>query len=428
MSLLFTDKYNPKSLKGFVGNSEVVKKIENWAKNWKIGSKPLLLYGAPGIGKTLLAYLVAKEMEWQIFEINSSDERNKEFIENVVLSAASGSSLTGGKRLVLIDEIDVMFKGETSGYSGIIRLLKEAKTPVILTANDVYAKQQMAGIRNNCELVQMRRVNYLSIFSFLKAICEREEIDYVPEILKEMAQNSDGDVRAALLDLQTLACDGKISYNSLFSSRERKQDVFKIMNNVFYGKKEYEEYKKGMKGMDIEPEMFYNWLGENIPRQYNDGASAKAYEWLSKADVFEGRIIYRQYWGFRRYSIDMAGFGALLNKDRRSGWVGMQFPSYISYLSKSKAGRGKKKEIAEKLSEKMHSSAKDIIKSDFPFFEMMMQDEKFVLGLNRKYGLEEDEIAFLMGKKKLDKKVLGVLEKVKKEAVVVLDKNQSRLF
>jgi len=78
-SQIFTDKYFLRILKSF-RHVEVVDRARAWASEWNAGKspKPLFLYGTPGVGKTSLAYLIAKEFGWQLFEMNASDLRDKE--------------------------------------------------------------------------------------------------------------------------------------------------------------------------------------------------------------------------------------------------------------------------------------------------------------------------------------------------------------
>ena len=100
--------YAPTKLKSLIGNVEIVDRVIAWANAWKEGKnpKPLLLFGNSGTGKTALAIIVAKEFNWQLFEMNSSDLRDKESIEKIVGAAISNSSLFSSKRLILLDEVD----------------------------------------------------------------------------------------------------------------------------------------------------------------------------------------------------------------------------------------------------------------------------------------------------------------------------------
>ena len=66
--MLWTDKYRPQTLDEVVGNNKEKKIILDWVNNWKKGNpqQPLLLVGPPGIGKTTLALVIAKEFSEHI--------------------------------------------------------------------------------------------------------------------------------------------------------------------------------------------------------------------------------------------------------------------------------------------------------------------------------------------------------------------------
>jgi len=69
---------------------------------------------------------------------------------------------------------------------------KRSKQSVILTANDVYAEKSLAPLRTAAELLEFRKINYLSIAKRLRTICSLEGIEFDEEAVKELARNCGG--------------------------------------------------------------------------------------------------------------------------------------------------------------------------------------------------------------------------------------------
>jgi len=421
MNQLWTEKFFPKDLSEFLGNSDIVESVRNWGEKWDAGQiqKPLLFFGSTGNGKTSLAILLAKYFDWQLFEMNASDSRTKDVIEKVAGAAAFGSSFTGKKRLVLLDEIDgLQGNVDRGGVAAINKILKQSQNPVILTANNIYGNQKMLPFRSSCQLIQFRKINYLSIAKRLRELLESEKVEFDPEAVKELAQNSAGDFRSALLDTQTLSMSGKIDLDAVrtLGYRERQQDVFKTLGEILKGSTVADIRKARFKS-DIDSRMLFNWVEENIPRHFSKGNdTALAFERLSKADVFNGRIMRRQHYGFLRYSSELMSSGVALSRENEySGWMQYQFPSLLRKLGGSKSLRNLKKELGLKLGKKMHSSSRTIISQDLPFLMASFSKKENAIALSAGLDLDENEIAFLMGTKPSTKKVQKVFEAAQEE-------------
>ncbi len=410
MSQLWPDKFFPKDLSEFLGNSDIVETVRKWGEQWIEGKqgKPLLFFGATGSGKTCLAHLIAKYFNWQIFEMNASDTRTKDAVERVAGAAAQGNSFSGKKRLILLDEVDGLHgNSDRGGVAAINKIIKASKNPVILTANNVYGNQKMTAFRSSCQMMQFKKINYLSIAKRLRELLEQEKIKFDAEAVKELAQNCAGDFRSTLLDAQTLSLSGKLDINAVKSLgyRERQQNVFKTMGEILKGNS-VEEIRTARFKADIDSRMLFNWIEENIPRHFTKGDdNAAAFERLSKADIFNGRIMRRQHYGFLRYSSELMTSGVALSRENDyGGWIQYQFPSLLRKLGSSKGLRNLKKGLGLKIGTEMHSSSKAVISQDLPFLHMIFKKKESAVALSAGLDLSLEEIAFLLGTKPATKK------------------------
>ena len=100
VSQTWTEKYAPVNIKDVVGNPSAVKNVDEFIKNFNKGAskdKAIILLGPPGTGKTATVYVIAKKYEYDLFEINASDIRNKEKINRIVGTAAMKKSIKDKK-------------------------------------------------------------------------------------------------------------------------------------------------------------------------------------------------------------------------------------------------------------------------------------------------------------------------------------------
>ncbi len=413
-SMQWTQKFFPKDWSEFLGNGEAVKKVLAWAHAWDNGKKPkpLLIHGAPGNGKTTLALLAAKTKDWQLFELNASDFRTKETIEKFAGAATQGASFSGKPRLVLLDEVDGLQRADRGGAGAISKILRETKNPVILTANDIYGNQKLAPIRAQCELVPLKKINYLSVAKRLRELLEKEGIEFDKEAIEVLAKNSGGDFRSALLDAQTLAMAGSISIEDVKSMgyRERDENVFNTMNALFRAK-EFKEARQARWNSGIDDSLLIRWVEENIPVEFDANDTARAFDFFSRGDIFEGRIFNRQHYGFRRYSYDLMTTCALLSREKDyHGWTQYRFPQLLRKLSASRSARALRKSISQKIGKLVNSSAQAVMKYELPMIQEMFSDKEKAARLTAQFGFDEKEVAFLMKTKPERKKVQLALE------------------
>jgi len=416
--MLLIEKYKPQSIKEFIGNNEIVSFSLKWAEDWQknMQRKPLFFFGNTGTGKTLLATLIAKEFNWPLLELNASDFRTKESIERLAGIASQNSTFTFSKRLILIDEVDGLSSEDKGGLNAIIKIVRETKNPLILTAIDIYSDRSLAPLRNLTELMQFKKVNYVSIANYLKKICLNEKIEFEEKAIETIAKNSEGDVRAALLDLENAITAKKISEKNieLISIREREENIFNLLKELFKAKN-FSEAKEIVSKSNFDLELLAAWLEENIPSVFDSKDTANSFNELSLADVFAGRIIKRQYYGFKRYTIDLNTVTPIVSREKEyHKWVNFKFPAILKKLSSTTKARNLKKSIALKISEKIHESSKEVMQQSFYLLEILFSNKEQAIRLAAEFDLNEEEIAFILKSKTETKKVETIYEEAQK--------------
>ena len=92
-----------------------------------------------------------------------------------------------------------------------MKFLREAPCPIIVTATDIWDKK-FAGIRNECEKIEMKRINKASVRKHLKSIAKLENLDIPDEKIQEIAEN-DVSVNVHFQPLPLLTAYKKRGYN-----------------------------------------------------------------------------------------------------------------------------------------------------------------------------------------------------------------------
>jgi replication factor C large subunit len=372
----WTEKYAPQKVVEVVGQKKAVDQFLIWLKSWKPSKKAALFHGPAGTGKTALVEALGKEKNLEIIELNASDYRSASQIKEVIGQSIKQKSLFKKGKIFFIDEIDGLAGREDRGGTGeIIKIVKESQYPIILTANNPW-DVKLRSLRSYCQLIKFGKVFYWDIIKKLQYICEKENVKCDKEIIIQMAKRSEGDLRSAINDLETLARDKKeITLKDLDSLgvREREMNIFDVLKIIFKTKTAMSA-KLCIQNTDKDPEEIFLWIEQNVINEYEKSDEiAKAYEMLSRADLFMQRVKKRQEWKFEKYMIDLMTAGvALAKKEMYRKFSRYQYPDRISFLGRSKATRAESKENLLELSKKLHCSTKKIREEFLPFFNELL--------------------------------------------------------
>ena len=416
MEMLWTDKYRPQTLDEVVGNNKEKKIIMDWVGNWKNGNpqQPLLLVGPPGIGKTTLALVIAKEFSEHI-ELNASDKRSQDVIKSTIGESSASRSLFGDDyKLIIMDEVDgIHGTNDRGGVRAIGEIIKNSKHPMILMANDFYSKR-LQSIKPKCTVIKMSKVRSPTIRKALKEIAQKEEIKANPKALDLIAKKSNGDLRSAINTLQALADKDEVLEPKAVEdlrTKDDRSDIFNAITGVLKSKNPV-HVREALR-VDEDPTLVMEYIAENIPREYsNKNEIKKAYENIAQADLYFGRARSSRNYGYWKYASDFMGIGVSSSKkETYKKFTKIQTPTIFTLMGRNRGKRNLRDAIAGKMSERMHISNAIAI-SMFPYLEIMFQNDELAWEISDFLELEENEIKRFR-KKKIPKKVITKMEKQK---------------
>lgn len=385
----WVEKYRPRKFSEIKGQDEAVLKIKDFLKNFGKKKKAMILHGPPGTGKTSIAHVAAKENKFEIFELNASDLRNREKLKNVLKPAIQQKSLQNENKLILVDEVDGISEYDYGGVGELLEIIEGTNYPIIITANDIWDKKFNV-LRKKCELLQLKEISYDIIKSVISEIAKIERIEINEDFITELAIKAKGDLRAAINDLQTLS-KIKDYLSIILDERNKETDIFNSLRKVFK-EKPTNETLGVFDSVKMSIDDIILWVEENIPAEYNGKELARAYDLLSKTDVFRGRIYKQQYWRFLVYENIFLSYGiASVKKDSKTGFTSYKKPGRILQIWMNNQRTIYKKSICEKYSNYVHVSHKRAM-NEFPIIKQILKANPLI---QKELKLEDEEIEHL---------------------------------
>ena len=397
---LFTIKYAPKNSDQIFGQDKALDELKDFILNYKQKKvKAALLLGPIGCGKTSSVYALAKELNYDVVELNSSDLRNAENITQFLCSAIGQQSLFFTPKIILIDEVDnISGVADRGCIPALIKSIEKSSFPIILTANDI-EDSKFKALAKASQVISYHKLQYKTVAHCLQWVCEQEGIKFEEKAINSLARQVDGDLRAGLIDLQGSFSKKNLSFQevSTLSDRKRTETILNALMVIFKSSS-VETALSALENVDLELRDTIHWIDENMPKEYlSPRALAKGYEHLSRADVFQGRIMKRQHWRFLAYINDLLTAGVSSAKEERNAeFVPYRQTMRFLRLWQAKMKNAKKKEIALKLAMKTHTST-SVAEEQVPYLQAMFQKGAGA-AIAQEMGLSDEEVDWLRGR------------------------------
>ena len=382
--MMWSEKYRPQKVKEMVGNEEARITFLEWLVNWKNGSKPVLLVGPPGIGKTTLVKAAVKELGYDMVELNASDVRTKEKLQSTIPPLLNNASVLGRKVLLFLDEVDGMSsRGDRGGFATLISLLKEPTVPIVMAAN-AEVGEQIKELKRVSTMIRFKRIPPRLLVLYLDHVLKSENAKLNIGDKIRLVIASSGDVRTLLNESQSLATAGfseslqPVSFSvdidramTSFFLAEKVEDALDILmrSEGFYNDPRFAGYDSEKRRTDKLAALFSSIVTSKV----DVDKLAEMLGALAYADVLVGRMGRTRQWRLLRY-IDTILAYKLFKESR-----GLTYNQYdVPFVLMNRVFREARliREIIANLAKHLHTSKRRVATHYLPYLFMILAKSK----------------------------------------------------
>jgi len=143
----WVQKYHPQKLDDIILNQKTKKMLKSYVERKTI--KEMTLYGMPGIGKTTLCKVLAKELDATMLFVPASQENGVDTVRNKIQKFSSSRGFDNSIKIVVLDEADGMVKSGAAQKALRNTISNYTDTKFLITCNNINVI--LPAIKSRCE-------------------------------------------------------------------------------------------------------------------------------------------------------------------------------------------------------------------------------------------------------------------------------------
>ena len=247
-------KYRPMTFDAVVGQQALTTTLKNAVKSGKL-AHAYLFCGPRGVGKTTCARIFAKaincmtpteegeacghcescqafneQRSFNIFELDAASNNSVEHIKTLMEQTRIPPQV-GKYKVFIIDEVHML---STAAFNAFLKTLEEPPSHVIFILATTEKHKILPTILSRCQIYDFERMTVRNTIDHLKAVAEKEGIQYEEQALAVIAEKADGGMRDALsiFDQAVSFCQGNITYQKVIEDLNvlDAENYFKIID------------------------------------------------------------------------------------------------------------------------------------------------------------------------------------------------------
>ena len=209
---LWVEEYRPKTIDDCILPQSLKTLFTSFIEKGELSN--LLFSGTAGIGKTTVAKALCQQLNCDWIMINGSEEGGIDVLRNKIKNFASTVSLSGGKKVVILDEADYLNPQSTQpALRGFIEEFHK-NCRFILTCN--FKNRIIEPLHSRFSNIEFKIANKdkpklaSKLFERATYILKEQNVDFEKEVLAELIKKHFPDFRKLINELQRYSVAGTI--------------------------------------------------------------------------------------------------------------------------------------------------------------------------------------------------------------------------
>ena len=210
-NMLWCEKYRPRTIADCILPESIKVPFQEYVSKKEIPN--LILTGSSGVGKTTIARALCEEVGSDYILINGSDESGIDTLRVKVKGFASSVSLSGGRKVIIIDEADYLTPAAQAAFRGVIEEFS-SNCSFIFTVN--FINRLIQPLHSRCAVINFKLPNEqkskmaVLFMKRLEMILANEKVKYEKPIIAELITKFFPDYRRVLNEIQRYAVSGVV--------------------------------------------------------------------------------------------------------------------------------------------------------------------------------------------------------------------------
>jgi replication factor C large subunit len=393
---MWSDSYRPHIIEEFIGNEDARRLVLRWLNKWVIGTKPLLLVGPPGVGKTSLVHAIANQFMYDLIEMNASDTRNKEQLDRLIMPVLKNTSIFGKPMLLFLDEVDgISGREDSGGKEAILKIMKDPSIPIIMAANKKDTK--IKDLAKISKVIEFHPVPPGTLLGLLDHILKEENKELTKEEKDLLIRNSHGDIRSLLNIAQSKASGYEVKDEDRFDI-----DISEALNGFFEADSieqakdflvnadaKYQDPRFGMSPEERRRDLIGAIFSSVVSSRVDIETIASTLDKISKLDTIVGRIANFRRWSLLRYMGNIvlySLYGEITRKGIKYNQYAFPWSVMAPIFARARSINGTMHELALQF----HTSTSTFGSLYFPYLiQTMINDKTDLISLVEKSELDE---------------------------------------